>query len=175
MSQTLCTCRIWMYEVVWVGCQPQPWSCGIISTPQWELNPQIWGQHGQCNGIRVQPYAIETACQCLKHFVWLIWMYEVVGGGCKPQPWGYGSFSTPQVNLNSQNSGKLGSCNGIRVQPYALERAYQCLKHFIHVLYGCMKWFEMDVSLNHEVVASFLLFKWTWIPKSGGNLASVMV
>jgi len=38
-----------------------------------------------------------------------------------------------------------------------------------------MKWFEVDVSLNHEVVASFLLLKWTWIPKSGGNLASVMV
>ena len=33
----------------------------------------------------------------------------------------------------------------------------------------------VDVSLNHEVVASFLLLKWTWSPKSGGNLASVMV
>ncbi len=81
MSQTLCTCLIWMYEVVRGGCQPQPWSCGIISTPQVNLNPQIWGQLGQCNGMRVQPYALETAYQGLKHFVWLIWMYEVVGGG----------------------------------------------------------------------------------------------
>ncbi len=39
-------------------------------------------------------------------------------------------FSTPQENLNSQNSGKLGLCNGVRVQPYALETAYQCLKHW---------------------------------------------
>jgi hypothetical protein len=59
-----------MYEVVWGGFQPQPWSCGIISTPQVNLILQIWGQFGQRNGIRVQPYAIETAYQCLKHFVY---------------------------------------------------------------------------------------------------------
>ena len=35
--------------------------CDIISTPQVTQNPQIWGQLGQCNGISVQPYAIETA------------------------------------------------------------------------------------------------------------------
>jgi hypothetical protein len=26
-------------------------------------------------------------------------------------------------------------------------------------LYGCMKWFEVDVSLNHDVIASFPLLK----------------
>jgi hypothetical protein len=64
--------------------------------------------------------------------------------------------------------------NGIRVQPNAHEIAYQCLKNFVYVLYGCMKWSEVVFSLNHDVVASFPLLKWTWIPKSGGNLASVM-
>ncbi len=49
-----------MHEVVWGEYQPQPWRCGIISTPQVNLNPQIWGQLGQCNSIRVQPYALET-------------------------------------------------------------------------------------------------------------------
>ncbi len=113
MSQTLCICLIWMYKVVWVAYWPYTWCYGIISTPQVNLNPQIWGQLGQCNGIRVQPYALETA--------------------------------------------------------------YQCHPHFVYVWYGCMKWSEVDVSLNHEVVASFPLLKWTWITKSGGNLASVMV
>ncbi len=62
-------CLIWMYEVVWGEYQPQTWRCGIISTPQVNLNPQVWGQLGQCNGIKVQPYALETAYQFLKHFV----------------------------------------------------------------------------------------------------------
>ncbi len=113
MPQTLYTCLIWMYEVVWGGCQPRPWSCGIIFTPQVNLNPQIWGQLGQRNGIMVQPYAIETA--------------------------------------------------------------YQCLKHFVCDEYGCMKWLVVDVSLNHDVMALFPLLKWTWIPKTRENLARVMV
>ncbi len=31
------------------------------------LKNQIRGQFGRCNIIRVQPYAFETAYQCLKH------------------------------------------------------------------------------------------------------------
>ncbi len=31
------------------------------------LKYQIWGQLGPCNSTRVQPYAFETAYQCLKH------------------------------------------------------------------------------------------------------------
>jgi hypothetical protein len=31
----------------------------------------IWGQLGQCNGIRVQPYALDIAYQWLKHFVYV--------------------------------------------------------------------------------------------------------
>ncbi len=41
----------------------------ILFTPQVNLNPQIWGQLGRCNGIRVQTYALDTAYQWLKHFV----------------------------------------------------------------------------------------------------------
>ncbi len=75
----------------------------------------------------------------------------------------------------SPNLGQLGRCNGLRVQPYALETAYQWLKHFLYVYYGCMKHYEVDISLNHVVVASFPLLKWTWMLKSGANLASVAV
>ncbi len=71
--------------------------------------------------------------------------------------------------------GQLGQCNGIRGEPYALETAYQCLKHFVYVYYGCMKRSEVDISLNHEVVASCSLHKWPWLPKSGANLASVTI
>jgi hypothetical protein len=66
---------------------------------------------------------------------------------------------TPQVNPNPQIWGKLGRCNGIGVQTYAHETAYQGLKHFVYVSYGCMKWSEEDISLKHEVVASFPLLK----------------
>ncbi len=31
------------------------------------LKYQIWGQLGSYNSTRVQPYAFETAYQCLKH------------------------------------------------------------------------------------------------------------
>ncbi len=71
MAQTLCICLIWMYEAVWGGFQPQPWDYGIIFTPLGTLNSQIWGQFGQCNGIRVQPFSLETAYQWLKHFVYV--------------------------------------------------------------------------------------------------------
>ena len=69
MYQTFCSCLIWIYEVVWCEYQPQPWRCDIISPPQVKLISQIWGQLGQCNCIRVQPYALETSYQCLQHFV----------------------------------------------------------------------------------------------------------
>ncbi len=61
--------------------------------------------------------------------------------------------------LTSQMWGQLGRCNGIRVEPYALETAYPWLKHFVHVYYGCMKQSEVDISLNHDVMASFPLLK----------------
>ena len=33
----------------------------------------------------------------------------------------------------------------------------------------------MDISLNHDVAASFSLHKWPWVPRSGANLAAVTV
>jgi hypothetical protein len=35
------------------------------------LSPQILGQPGHCNGIRVHPYALETAHQRIKHFAYV--------------------------------------------------------------------------------------------------------
>jgi hypothetical protein len=63
------------------------------------------------------------------------------------------------VALTSQIWGQLGRCNGIRVQPYDLETAYQWLKHFVYVYYRCMKQSEVDISLNNDIIASFLLLK----------------
>ena len=100
----------------------------------------------------------QTLCTCL------IWMYEVVWVGYQPQPWSYGIISTPQVTLSPQIEGQLGRCNGIRVHSHALETAYQWLKHFVYAYYGYMKWSEVNISLNHEFIASFSLSKWTWIP-----------
>ncbi len=60
-----------MYEVVWSGYQSQPWRYGNIFTLQVTLTSQIWGQLGQWNSIRVQQYALETAYQCHKHFVYV--------------------------------------------------------------------------------------------------------
>ncbi len=35
------------------------------------LKYQIWDQLGPCNSIRVQPYALETAYQCLENFIYV--------------------------------------------------------------------------------------------------------
>ena len=85
------------------------------------------------------------------------------------------SFYSPQATKNSQIWGQLGRYSSIRVHPHALETAYQWLKHFVYVYHGCMKWSVVSISLKHDVVASFPLHKWTWIPKSGVNLTSVTV
>jgi hypothetical protein len=61
------------------------------------------------------------------------------------------------------------------VHPNAIETAYQWLKHVIYVACGCGKWYEVDLSLNHDVMTSFTIHKHTRIPKSGANLAGGMV
>ena len=60
-------------------------------------------------------------------------MYKEVWGVYRPQSWGYDVTFTPQVTLMYQICGQFGPCNSIRVQPYALEAAYQCLKLFIYM------------------------------------------
>jgi hypothetical protein len=61
--------------------------------------------------------------------------------------------------LTSQILDHLDWCINIRVHPHTLERAYQWVKHCVHVLYGCIKWSEVDISLNHDVMASVPLLK----------------
>ena len=108
--------------------------------------------------------------------IYLIWIYEVVWGGYKPQPWDNGIIFTPQVTLNSQILGQLGQCNGIRVHPHAFDSAYQWLKHFVYnILYISMKQSEVDISLKHDIMALISLHKWPWVPKSWTTLASVTV
>ncbi len=129
-TQSLYICLIWMHEAVWGRHRPHPWCCGIISTPQVTLTSQIWGQLGWCNGMGAHmcPWDSITIAQTLR--ICQIWMYEVVWGGYQPQPWRNDIISTPQVIMSPQIWGRLGWCNGIMVHPYALETAYQLLKHF---------------------------------------------
>ena len=63
------------------------------------LKSQIWGQLGWWNAIRAPiclrdsiPMA-QTFCICRI----LIWMYEVVWGGYRPQPWCYEIIFTPHT------------------------------------------------------------------------------
>ncbi len=67
-------------------------------------------------------------------------------------------------------SGELCWYNDIRVHPYALEIAYQWLKHILYVQYVCGKQSEVDISLNHDVIVHH--FHSTSDPKFniGGNL-----
>ena len=58
-------------EAVWDGYQPQIWCYGIIFTPQVTLSSLIWGKLGRCNGRRMHPYVLETACQWLKHLLYV--------------------------------------------------------------------------------------------------------
>ena len=122
MAQPLCIRLIWMCGVVWGEYQPQPWCCsGIISPPQVNPNPKIWGQLGRCKGIRVHPYALETAYQWLT-CICLLWMdvWSNLRWISVSNMTLDSIISTPQVNLTSQIWGQLGRCNGKRVHPYAL-------------------------------------------------------
>ncbi len=134
MAQSLYICLIWMYEAVWGGHQAHPWGCGIVSTPQVTLTSQIWGQLGRCNGMGapICPWAWDSITIAQTLCIRQIWMYEVVWGGYKPQPWCNDIISTPQVTMSPQIWGRFGWCNGIRVHLYSLETAYQWLKHFIY-------------------------------------------
>ncbi len=132
-------------------------------------------QLGRCNRIRVQLLALETSYNG-SNTLWIsnmdVWSSLRWISISTMTSWHhFHSTSYPE----SQIWGQLGRCNGIRVQLFALETADQWLKHFVYVLYGCMKQSEVDIHLNHDVMTSFLLHKWTWLLKSGANLASVTV
>ncbi len=86
-------------------------------------------------------------------------MYEAVWGEYQPQTWCYGTISTSQVDLTFHICSQLGWCNSIRVQPCALETAYQWLKLVLYVYHGCMKQSQVDISINHDILLSILLHK----------------
>ena len=173
MAQTHCICPIWIWEALWGGSQPQPWCYDIIHNPQANLNSQIWGKPGRWHGIKVHAYGLETAYQWLKHFVHVYyWCLKWSDVDLSLKTWPNDIIFTPQVTWILKNWGQLGRwCNSIRVHPNAIETAYQWLKHVVYVACGCGKWYEVDLSLNHDVMTSFLLHKWPTIHKSGANLA----
>ncbi len=43
---------------------------------------------------------------------------------------------------------------------YAHEKHMNVLKHFVYVLSGCEKQFEVAVSLTHDIMPSFWLHNW---------------
>jgi hypothetical protein len=56
-----------------------------------------------------------------------------------------------------QNLTQLRWCNGWRLHWYAYVPHWKVLQHFIHVQYGCEKQSKVVYSLNHNIMASFLL------------------
>ncbi len=84
---------------------------------------------------------------------------EAVWSGFQPQLWRNGIIFNPQVTQMSKIWGQLGLYNGIMVLPYVCETAWQQLKHVVYVCYGCGNQSSVDISLNHDVMASFPLSK----------------
>ena len=44
----------------------------------------------RCIGIRMLPYAHPQHIKVIKHFTYMIWMWDAEWGGLQPQPWLYG-------------------------------------------------------------------------------------
>ncbi len=94
----------------------------------------------------MQQYKGATICTwdsvpMLKTFyICLIWMYEEVWGGYRPQTWGYDVIFTPQVALTYQIWGQLVPCNSMG--------ATVCIWDSIPMLktlYICLIWMYEDV------------------------------
>jgi hypothetical protein len=145
---------------------PQPSPFHSTRDPEWPNLGPTWPVERY---KRVHPHALETAYQYLKHNFILYW--------CKKQ-------SEVDVSLNhdviesfplhkwQKKTKSVANLAGgmMKVLLYAFEPAYQHLKQFVHVLYGCEKQSEVNVSLNHHAMASFPLHKWPRIPKIWGQL-----
>ena len=88
---------IWMFAGVWDGYQPQTWCYDIISTPQVTSWIPKSGANLAGGMLYEPPYAFETAPMAQTFWICqiLIWMYEVVWGGYRPQPWCYKIIFTP--------------------------------------------------------------------------------
>jgi hypothetical protein len=61
------------------------------------------------------------------------------------------------VTKKYQNLTQLWQCNDVRVHLYAYIPNCKGKNHFIYVLCGCGKQSKVDVRLNHDIMASFLV------------------
>ena len=87
-------------------------------------------------------------------------------GGCHLQPWHNNDIIlTPQVTQYPKIRPKYSDIC-VRFLPYAHGLHINVLKHLLYVSDGCGKQIEEDVSLNHDITASFWLHKWPSTPKS---------
>ncbi len=96
-------------------------------------------------------------------------------GGCQPQPWCDDIILTPQVTQNPKLWAKEAGYNCLRLPPFSHKQHINMLKHFVYVLCGCRKHFELAVSLNHDVMTSFWLHKWPRTPKSEPSSVGITV
>ena len=123
--------------------------------------------------MRVHPYGLEKLCQRSKHFAYLIWMFAGAWDGYQPQTsqtWCYGIIFTPQVTLNSQIWGQLAWWND-KGAPICiwLWDSNQWGSNTLHISnMDVWSGLRVNISLNHNLMISFLLHKWTWkFPKLG--------
>jgi hypothetical protein len=94
-------------------------------------------------------------------------MWEAVWGGCQIQPCHNDIILTPQVTQSPKLWAKYGGYNCVRLLLYDNGQHITRLKHFVYVLYGCWKQFEVAVRFNHDIMTSFCwLHKWPRTPKS---------
>ncbi len=62
-------------------------------------------------------------------------------------------------NPEPQNLSQVGWAKLCKAATVCQWTAYQCVKCFLYVYYGCGKQFEVAVSLNHDIMTSFWLHK----------------
>ncbi len=130
--------------------------------------PQNLSQVGWVKLCKAATVCQWTAYQCAQILcICLIWIWEVVWGGCQPQPWHnhiiFDSTSDPEPqNLTHV----VWVYNCVRLILYAHGHHINVFHHFVYVQYGFWKQFEVAVSLNHDIITSFQLNKWHRTPKS---------
>ncbi len=75
------------------------------------------------------------------------------------------------ITQNSQRLTQLQQCHSVRVHSYPYVPHWKVKQHFIYVQYGCVKQSKVVYSLNHDIMASFLLNSHQELPKSDPALA----
>ena len=131
----------------------------VIFTPQVTLNPKSGANLAGVTIYRCNLKPLKKSNNGFELCIYLIWMYagslRRISASTMTSWHHFHSTNYPE----SQIWGQLGRCNSIRAQSYSLERAYQLPKHYVHAKYGCMKWSEVNISLNHAVMTSVSLHK----------------